>query len=26
VLIYVGGQNRDPRQMEFNFDVEGSPV
>lgn len=26
VLIYVGGLNRDPRQMEFDFDVEGSPV
>jgi len=26
VLIYVGGQNRDPRQLEFDFDVEGSPV
>ncbi len=24
VLIYVGGQNRDPRQLEFDF--EGSPV
>jgi len=24
VLIYVGGQNRDPRQLELDF--EGSPV
>ena len=26
VLIYVGGKNHDPRQLEFDFDVGGSPV
>ena len=26
VLIYVGGLNRDPRQLELDFDIEGSPV
>jgi hypothetical protein len=24
VLVYIGGQNKDPRQLEFDF--EGSPV